>query len=88
MHGKTSYIVHDEKNIYKNIPQKFKAGRYHSLIVDRESLSEELIIASETEDGILMGLRHKSFPMEGIQFHPESILTPEGEKLIKNWIEL
>jgi anthranilate synthase/aminodeoxychorismate synthase-like glutamine amidotransferase len=88
MHGKSSSIIHDGKNIYKNIPQKFQAGRYHSLIVDRESLGEELTVTAETEDGIIMGLRHKSFPIEGIQFHPESILTPEGEKLIKNWIEL
>jgi anthranilate synthase/aminodeoxychorismate synthase-like glutamine amidotransferase len=87
MHGKTSIIIHDGKTIYKNIPQNFQAGRYHSLVIDRSTLPTELIISSETEDGIIMGVRHKTFPIEGIQFHPESILTPIGEKIIKNWIE-
>jgi anthranilate synthase/aminodeoxychorismate synthase-like glutamine amidotransferase len=87
MHGKTSQIIHDGQSIYKNIPQKFQAGRYHSLVVDRASLPDELAITAESEDGIIMGIRHKSFPIEGIQYHPESILTPEGEKIIKNWIE-
>jgi anthranilate synthase/aminodeoxychorismate synthase-like glutamine amidotransferase len=87
MHGKTSQIIHDGKNIYKNVPQKFQAGRYHSLIVERGSMPDELKITAETEDGIVMGVRHKHFPIEGIQFHPESILTLEGERIIKNWIE-
>jgi len=88
MHGKSSEILHDNKTIFKNIPQKFLAGRYHSLIIDRESLSEELEVTSETEDKIIMGIRHKKYPVEGIQFHPESILTPEGKNIIKNWLEL
>ncbi len=88
MHGKTSKILHDGKTIYKNIHQKFQAGRYHSLIIERESLPDDLIISSETEDGIIMGVRHKNFPVEGIQFHPESVLTPEGENLIINWLAL
>ena len=88
MHGKTSVILHDGKTIYKNISQKFQAGRYHSLVVDRNSLPVNLSITSETEDGIIMGIRHKEFPIEGIQFHPESVLTPNGEKLIKNWLAL
>jgi anthranilate synthase/aminodeoxychorismate synthase-like glutamine amidotransferase len=88
MHGKTSVILHDGKTIYKNIPQKFQAGRYHSLVIDRASLPGELIITGETENGIIMGVRHKNYPIEGIQFHPESVLTPDGEKLIKNWLAL
>jgi anthranilate synthase/aminodeoxychorismate synthase-like glutamine amidotransferase len=88
MHGKTSEVIHDGEKIYKNIPQKFQAGRYHSLVIDKNSLPEELKITAQTEDGVIMGVRHVKFPIEGIQFHPESILTPEGERLIKNWIEL
>ena len=88
MHGKTSLIKHDEKNIYKNIPQNFEATRYHSLIVDRESLPDCLEISAETDGEIIMGIRHKNFPVEGIQFHPESILTLEGKNIIKNWLEL
>jgi anthranilate synthase/aminodeoxychorismate synthase-like glutamine amidotransferase len=88
MHGKISNVTHDNKTIFKNIPQNFEAGRYHSLIIDRESLNGDLEITSETEDKIIMGIRHKKYPIEGIQFHPESILTPEGVNLIKNWIEL
>lgn len=88
MHGKISKVTHDNKTIFKNIPQNFDAGRYHSLIIDRDSLSNDLEITSETEDKIIMGIRHKHYPIEGIQFHPESILTPEGVNIIKNWIEL
>lgn len=87
MHGKTSEIIHNEKGIYKSLPQKFEAGRYHSLVIDRNSLPEVLEITSETEEGVIMGVKHKSFPIEGIQFHPESILTPLGKDLIKNWLE-
>ncbi len=87
MHGKPSAIKHDGKNIYKNIPQNFIAGRYHSLIIDRNTISRDLIITSESEDRVIMGVRHKFFPVEGIQFHPESILTELGKFLIKNWIE-
>jgi len=88
MHGKVSKVKHDNKTIFKNIPQYFDAGRYHSLIIDRESLSDNLEITSETSDKIIMGIRHKQYPIEGIQFHPESILTTEGEGIIKNWLEL
>jgi anthranilate synthase/aminodeoxychorismate synthase-like glutamine amidotransferase len=87
MHGKTSTINHDNKTIFRNIPQHFTATRYHSLIIEKESLPEELEISSYTDDGIVMGVRHKKYPIEGIQFHPESILTTEGEKIIKNWLE-
>lgn len=88
MHGKTSKIFHYGKTIYKNIPQNFDAGRYHSLVIDKSTLSDELEITSITEEEIIMGVRHKKYPIEGIQFHPESILTPKGENIIKNWLEL
>jgi anthranilate synthase/aminodeoxychorismate synthase-like glutamine amidotransferase len=88
MHGKTSFIKHDSKTIFKNIRQEFEATRYHSLIVDRDSLPSSLEISAETSDGVIMGMRHKEYPVEGIQFHPESILTSEGKKLIKNWLAL
>ncbi|MFA5659448.1 MAG: aminodeoxychorismate/anthranilate synthase component II [Oscillospiraceae bacterium] len=87
MHGKTSKIYHDGKSIYKNIVQGFDAGRYHSLVVDKETLPECFDITSQTVDGVIMGIRHKEFPIEGIQFHPESILTEEGVNLMKNWVE-
>ena len=88
MHGKVSEVLHDDKTIYKGIPQNFNAGRYHSLIIDKKSLNGELEITSHTLDDIVMGIRHKNYPIEGIQFHPESILTNEGENIIKNWLEL
>ena len=87
MHGKTSIIKHDNKTIFKNIPQEFEATRYHSLIVENESLPYELEISAQTEDGTIMGIRHKQLSIEGIQFHPESILTKKGKDIIKNWLE-
>ncbi|MGE5354321.1 MAG: anthranilate synthase component II [Acidobacteriota bacterium] len=88
MHGKTSEIIHDGRTIFKGISQNFKATRYHSLIIEKESLPDELEVSAETRDGIIMGVRHKHYPVEGIQFHPESILTTEGKKIINNWLEL
>lgn len=88
MHGKISLIKHDGKTIFRDIPQKFEATRYHSLIVEKESLPDSLEISAETPEGVIMGLRHKEFPVEGIQFHPESILTNEGYNIIKNWLTL
>lgn len=88
MHGKTSVINHDNKTLFKKIPQRFEATRYHSLIVDRESLPGCLEVSAETDDGIIMGIRHKEYPVEGIQFHPESILTKEGRNIINNWLSL
>ncbi|MBN1638460.1 MAG: aminodeoxychorismate/anthranilate synthase component II, partial [Ignavibacteriales bacterium] len=88
MHGKASNIIHDEKTIFKGIPQKFSGGRYHSLIIERESLPNVFEISAFTSDGTLMGIRHKIFPLEGIQFHPESIWTNEGARIIRNWIKL
>jgi anthranilate synthase/aminodeoxychorismate synthase-like glutamine amidotransferase len=86
MHGKSSRIFHDEKSIYCNVSQGFNAGRYHSLVIDKDTLPDCLEISSHTEDGVIMGVRHKEYPIEGIQFHPESVLTSEGVKLIKNWV--
>lgn len=88
MHGKTSNIAHDNKTIFRNIPQNFIATRYHSLIVDNDSLPEDLEVSARSEDGIIMGIRHKQYPVEGIQFHPESFLTIEGKNIIKNWLAL
>ena len=87
MHGKTSKIKHDNKTIFKNIPQEFEATRYHSLIIKKETLPNELEISAQTEDGTIMGIRHKQLSIEGIQFHPESILTKNGKDIIKNWLE-
>ncbi|OEG00317.1 anthranilate/aminodeoxychorismate synthase component II [Vulcanibacillus modesticaldus] len=86
MHGKTSIIYHDQKTIFKNIPQAFKATRYHSLIVDDKSLSPEFEVSAKTNAGEIMAIRHKEYPLEGVQFHPESILTEYGKELIKNFI--
>lgn len=88
MHGKVSKINHDGKTIFQNIEQKFEAMRYHSLIVAKDSIPKEIEVSAETEDGTIMGLRHNRFPLEGIQFHPESILTTEGEKILLNWLRL
>jgi anthranilate synthase/aminodeoxychorismate synthase-like glutamine amidotransferase len=86
MHGKVSEIHHDGKKIYKGLPNPFIATRYHSLIIERSSCPECLEITSQTKDGIIMGVRHRRFPIEGVQFHPESILTTAGKQLIKNFI--
>lgn len=88
MHGKTSMISHDGKGLFKDLPNPFRATRYHSLVVDEESLSSELTITARSEDGLIMGLRHKSLPVEGVQFHPESIYTDYGRQLIANFLSL
>lgn len=85
VHGKVSLIAHDGKGIYQGMPADFVAGRYHSLIVDRASLPESLEITAVSPDGLIMGLRHKQYAVEGVQFHPESVLTPEGSKLLQNF---
>ncbi|MBM4330112.1 MAG: aminodeoxychorismate/anthranilate synthase component II [Deltaproteobacteria bacterium] len=87
MHGKSSLIHHDGKTIYRGLPNPFKAIRYHSLIVERESLPACLEISAETDEGEIMGLRHKVFPIEGVQFHPESIMTQGGKILLKNFLQ-
>jgi para-aminobenzoate synthetase component II len=88
MHGKTSEICHDSATIFQGLPYRFKATRYHSLIVDKEGLPEELEVSATTPDGVMMGLRHRRFPIEGVQFHPESIMTEHGKTLLKNFLKL
>jgi len=87
-HGKTSQIQHDGKGVFAKLPKPFTATRYHSLIVERKSLPRELEITAETDDGIIMGLRHRKEKIEGVQFHPESVLTESGKQLLKNFLEL
>ena len=86
MHGKTSLIKHNGKGIFKGIKKTIRATRYHSLIIDRKTFSKELLITAETKDNIIMGLMHKKYNLHGVQFHPESIKTPEGMKLLKNFL--
>jgi para-aminobenzoate synthetase component II len=88
MHGKTSDIHHDGKTIFRGLPQDFVATRYHSLIVERETLPSELQISAETSDGTIMGLRHRKLFVEGVQFHPESVLTEPGFRLLQNFLSL
>ena len=87
MHGKTSQILSNKIGILKNLPKKFEATRYHSLIVDKKTLSKDLKITAETKDGLIMGIMHKKYNVHGVQFHPESIKTNEGMKLLKNFLE-
>jgi len=88
MHGKTSLIFHDGKTIFEGIPNPFEATRYHSLVIEKESLPEELVITAWTEDGEIMGVRHKRYIIEGVQFHPESILTRHGHDILRNFLRL
>jgi len=88
MHGKTSEIQHDGKTIFRGLPQQFVATRYHSLIVERKSLPRTLEISAETSDGTIMGLRHRKLRVEGVQFHPESILTSAGFRLLENFLDI
>ena len=87
-HGKTSMIHHDGRTIYAGLPNPFTATRYHSLIVEKKTLPECFEVSAWTEDGIIMGLRHREHPTEGVQFHPESILTGEGKKLLGNFLSM
>jgi carbamoylphosphate synthase small subunit len=88
MHGKISEIFHKGKNLFKNLPSPFKATRYHSLIIEKETCPTDLEITSETEDGIIMGIAHKKFKIYGVQFHPESIASEHGHQIIKNFLDL
>ena len=88
MHGKTSLIHHEGKSVFAGIESPFEATRYHSLIVKRDTLPDSLEVTAKTEDGTIMGLQHKEFPIHGVQFHPESILTASGKKILKNFLEL
>lgn len=87
MHGKTSEIAHDGHGVFRNVSNPFTATRYHSLVVDRASVPACLDISAETKDGVVMALRHREHPVEGIQFHPESVLTKEGPRIVDNWLE-
>ena len=86
-HGKTSEVFHQGQGVMRDLPNPFSAARYHSLIVDRSALPAELEVTAETSDGLIMGLRHKRYPIEGVQFHPESILTPDGKHLLRNFVQ-
>lgn len=88
MHGKTSAIYHDGKGIFKGISSPFEATRYHSLIVERKSFPKALRVTAETKDKEIMGLQHKTFPIYGVQFHPESILTLDGKRILKNFLDM
>jgi anthranilate synthase/aminodeoxychorismate synthase-like glutamine amidotransferase len=88
MHGKTSEIHHDGRSVFSGLPQPFTATRYHSLVVDRASVPECLEVSAWTDDGIVMGLRHRQHPLEGVQFHPESILTKSGKDLLRNFLQI
>jgi len=88
MHGKTSLINHRDRGVFENLPQPLEATRYHSLIVQREGLPDSLEVTAETAEGEIMGLQHKEFPIHGVQFHPESILTADGKKLLANFLRL
>jgi anthranilate synthase/aminodeoxychorismate synthase-like glutamine amidotransferase len=88
MHGKSSLIHHDGKTLYRGLPSPFSAIRYHSLLIERKSLPACLEISAETQEGEIMGVRHRNFPIEGVQFHPESIMTQEGKNLLKNFLAL
>jgi anthranilate synthase/aminodeoxychorismate synthase-like glutamine amidotransferase len=85
-HGKTSMIYHDGKTIFRGLPRPFEATRYHSLVIRRETLPDCLELSAETDDGVIMGVRHRELLVEGVQFHPESILTREGKKLLANFL--
>lgn len=88
LHGKHDFIFHQQQAIYSKLPLPFQAGRYHSLIIERENFPETLIIEAESSDGVIMGIRHQIFPCFGVQFHPESILTPKGHQIINNFLEI
>ena len=87
MHGKTSIIKHNGKGIFKGIKKTITATRYHSLIIDRKTLGKDLLITAETKDKVIMGVMHEKYNVHGVQFHPESIKTPEGMKLLKNFLK-
>jgi len=88
MHGKASTVYHDSRTLYEGLPNPMQAGRYHSLAVTEDSLPGELEVCAYTSDGEIMGLRHRTLRSEGVQFHPESILTPEGDRLLRNFLDL
>jgi anthranilate synthase/aminodeoxychorismate synthase-like glutamine amidotransferase len=88
MHGKTSPVFNDGRTIFRGLPNPFTAGRYHSLVVQRDTLPLVLEVSAQTEEGEVMGIRHRSYPVEGVQFHPESVLTPNGKRILRNFLDL
>jgi anthranilate synthase component 2 len=88
MHGKTDQVQHDSAGVFKGLPQHFTVTRYHSLVIEEESLPAALVVTSRASDGEIMGVRHKTLPIEGVQFHPESVLTDNGRKLIENFLKM
>jgi len=88
VHGKSDLIFHEGGILYQGLPTPFKAARYHSLLVEEESLPHDMHLTSRNEDGLIMGLEHTTLPLHGVQFHPESILTPEGSRLLQNFTDL
>jgi para-aminobenzoate synthetase component 2 len=87
LHGKTSQVQHKNEGVFKDLKSPFRATRYHSLAIETPSVPEELIVTATTESGVIMGVKHKSAPIEGVQFHPESVLTEGGHRLLANWLE-
>jgi anthranilate synthase component 2 len=87
MHGKTSRIAHDGQGVFAGLPQDFTVVRYHSLVIDRDTMPEELVVTANSDDGEVMGVRHRSLPLEGVQFHPESIRSEQGHALLRNFLE-
>ena len=87
MHGKTSLVRHDGKGVFKGLPNPLEAIRYHSLALQKDSVPDCLEVTAWTDNGVIMGLRHREYPVEGVQFHPESIMTRDGKRLLKNWLE-
>jgi len=85
-HGKASSIYHDGQGVLRGLPNPFEAGRYHSLVVREETLPADLVVSAHTREGVVMGIRHRSLPLEGVQFHPESVLTPRGANLFRNFL--
>ncbi|MEG1004562.1 anthranilate synthase component II [Clostridium sp.] len=88
MHGKISKVINNGQGIFKGLPSEFKVTRYHSLIINKETIKEELNITAETEDGVVMGIEHKNMPIYGVQYHPEAVLTEEGHSILKNFINI
>jgi anthranilate synthase/aminodeoxychorismate synthase-like glutamine amidotransferase len=88
MHGRTSAIHHDGTGIFQGLPAPFTATRYHSLVIDPETVPDALAVTARTGDGVIMAVRHRTLPIEGVQFHPESLLTEDGGRLLRNWLEI
>jgi len=85
-HGKSSLVYHDGRTVYQNLPNPFEGGRYHSLVIKRDTIPSSLVLAAETDDGVVMGIRHRDYVVEGIQFHPESIMTEVGHDVLRNFL--